>query len=187
MGDGPVGLGLGGEGGGDLLFGGSDGVGPGAEVGGGELGEEIVNGAEVAFVSEADAVVVAYGYDLVAEEGCLALGVEAGEFGGGAGCGEAGVEGVELGGARALAQVGELGAGGGEAGGGLGGGGVLGGVFQGEERGGGFDARTLGDGKGIETSGERGGDVNKFAFKVALEARGGRARAGSEGEESETA
>ncbi len=187
LGDGPFGLGLCGEGGGDLLLGGGYGVGPGAEVGGGELRLKVVYGPEITLVVEADAVVVAYGYNLVAKEDGLAFGVEAGEFGGGAGGGETGVEGVELGRACALAEIIELGAGGGEAGGGLGGGRGLGGVFKGEERGGGLDACALGDGEGVETTGERRGDVNELALEVALKAGGGRAGAGGEREQGETA
>ena len=86
--------------------------------------------------------------------------------------------------ARAFFQVGETGLRGAELVGGLLLGGELVGAFKGEERGGGGDARALGDGEGLESAGERRGDVDEFAFEVALPAGGCRARARG-GEESD--
>jgi len=64
-----------------------------AETGGGELGGEFVDGAEVALVGEAGAVVVGGGEDAGVEEVSLAGEIEGGELGGGAGLIEPGSRG----------------------------------------------------------------------------------------------
>jgi hypothetical protein len=120
----------GGDSGGDLLAGGGEGVNSTAQAGGGELGGEVVDGSEISFVGQAGAVVFAPGAHAFPEKGGLAVGFEAGEFGGGAGLREAGSQGIEFGVTGALKQVLEAGAGLKQAGIGLRGGGGLGRVLQ---------------------------------------------------------
>ena len=136
-------------------------------------------------MGEARAVEVGGGDDLRLEQLFLAGEFELRELGGGAGLGEAGREGGEFARARTFFQVGEPGLRGAELVGGLLLGGELVGAFEGEERGGGGDARALGDGEGVEPAGEGRGDVDEFAFEVALPAVGRRAAARGDEENDE--
>ena len=67
-------------------------------MGGGQLGGEFFDRAGVALVGEAGAVVIGLGYDAGVVEIFLAVEIELGEFGGGAGLVESSFEGGELGG-----------------------------------------------------------------------------------------
>ena len=94
--DGPVGSCFGRGGGAHLGHRGGEGVGPGAEAGGGELGGKFFEGAGVFLVREAGAVVVARRKDARLKEILLAGKIESGELGGGAGLVETGGETGEL-------------------------------------------------------------------------------------------
>ncbi len=161
---------------------GGEGVGPGAEAGGGELGGEFFEGAGVFLVREAGAVVVARRKDARLKEILLAGKIESGKLSGGAGLVETGGENGELGRAGAFLRVGETGLGGADLVGGLALGGELVGVFQRKKARAGGDAGAFGDRKFFELAAKRGADVNELAFEVTLIAERLRAGAGGEAE-----
>jgi len=136
------------------------------------LRSELVERAGVALVREAGAVEVGRGDDLGLKERLLAREVEAREFGGGAGLGEAGFKRGELTGAGAFFEIGEAGLGGGDLVGGLALRGEFAVSFEREELGAGGNPGAFGDGEEFEAAGERRGDVDEFAFEVALPADG---------------
>ena len=136
------------------------------------MGGEFFDGAGVALVSEAGAVVIRFGDYAGVVEVFLPREVTLREFGRRAGLVEPGGERGKFGGARAFLGVSEAGLGCAKLFGGLALRGQFVGVLKGEERGSGRNAGAFGDRQSFELSGERGSHVDEITLEVALVAGG---------------